>query len=254
MSIPVLMYHAVENAQHPSVYQSPEDRIYAVTEAQFKQQMQYLRDHGFTPLLLHEVAHSRAAKKIVISFDDGHASDVAVALPILQEFGFRAEFYVTTDWIDTSGFVSEKDITTLISAGMIVGSHGQSHRFFDEMSEQEALNELQCSLERLQSIGGFPIDRFSAPGGREHPRQQAFGEQLGVSYLLGSRVDLWNGGCASAIPRVAVQQDTTLEVFARICEGDEHFFRRARLRYSLLLAAKRLLGNKRYQQFRAKFF
>lgn len=96
--VPVLAYHDL-------VRESKGDD-YAVTEALFRQQMQYLRDQGYQPISLATYAKaaqaggSLPAKPVMLTFDDGLASFRDIALPILKQFGYPAVLSVTTGWLD----------------------------------------------------------------------------------------------------------------------------------------------------------
>ena len=93
MSVPVLMYHAIGSASAGS--QQYDDRDFVVSEANFRAQLNYLSNEGFSAIRLDDLTSLEARQKrsVIISFDDGHASDVSTALPLLQEHGFHAEFF-----------------------------------------------------------------------------------------------------------------------------------------------------------------
>ncbi len=72
--------------------------------ALFRAQMQLLRRH-FNPLPLSEaVARLRAgtlpARAACVTFDDGYADNYTVALPILQETGVPATFFIATGYLN----------------------------------------------------------------------------------------------------------------------------------------------------------
>lgn len=65
---------------------------------------------------------------VALSFDDGNASDVAVALPELVDRGLTATFFPVAARLDTPGNLASSDVAALAEAGMDVGSHGMLHR------------------------------------------------------------------------------------------------------------------------------
>lgn len=90
--IPVLMYHGVE--------EEPGKDVWTVSTAEFRAQMQSLRDRGYTSILPEDIGRLRRGwgflprKPVVITFDDGFQNNHTVAEPILREFGMKAICYL----------------------------------------------------------------------------------------------------------------------------------------------------------------
>lgn len=89
--LPVLMYHHFDTT-------SDLDTI--VTEERFREQMAALKKAGYTTVTLQQVLDyvdngTRLPKKsVLITMDDGYDSNVTIAAPILEEFGFCATVFV----------------------------------------------------------------------------------------------------------------------------------------------------------------
>jgi peptidoglycan/xylan/chitin deacetylase (PgdA/CDA1 family) len=67
----------------------------AVTPENFRAQMRYLKDN--VPLVRFEEDWTKASKPAVaVTFDDGYADNALEALPILEEVGVPATFFVST--------------------------------------------------------------------------------------------------------------------------------------------------------------
>lgn len=89
----VLLYHRVT-----SLRSDPE--MLAVAPDNFRAQMRYLKDT--VPLVRFEEDWAKLSKPAVcITFDDGYADNVLEALPILEEAGVPATFFVSTGTIGT---------------------------------------------------------------------------------------------------------------------------------------------------------
>ncbi|PKO55844.1 MAG: carbohydrate esterase family protein, partial [Betaproteobacteria bacterium HGW-Betaproteobacteria-21] len=93
----VLIYHRVLPTPDPVRAGDPDAKS-------FRWQMQLLARH-FNVLPLHEAAaRLRAgalpARAACITFDDGYADNYTIALPILQELGLHATFFVATAYLD----------------------------------------------------------------------------------------------------------------------------------------------------------
>jgi peptidoglycan/xylan/chitin deacetylase (PgdA/CDA1 family) len=65
---------------------------------------------------------------VIITFDDGNASDLEIALPRLQERGLRGRFYVPAGLLGEPGRLDDSGVRELHRAGMFIGSHGWAHR------------------------------------------------------------------------------------------------------------------------------
>jgi len=128
-SIPVLMYHALEDKAHPAGAKDAGEQRYVLQVSQFREQMEHLHQEGYKTFLLDELQAlvDWPVKSVVLTFDDGHESNFTLALPILQEYRFKAEFFITTGWIGTQYFMTEEQIRGLYRAGMGIGSHGVTH-------------------------------------------------------------------------------------------------------------------------------
>ena len=114
-----------------------------------------------------------------ISFDDSNKDCLRNGLPILAEKKISATFFLTVEriaappftassgrgWRWINEFLDWQDCRKLADAGMILGSHGYGHRSFAELSEAEALGELQRSREKIQAETRCPCDHFSCPWG-----------------------------------------------------------------------------------------
>ncbi|MFK7731001.1 MAG: polysaccharide deacetylase family protein [Pseudomonadales bacterium] len=253
MSIPVLMYHAIGSGS--SSTQQYDDADFVVSENNFKAQLSYLKDNGFSSCRLDDVPSLLLAtnRKVIISFDDGHASDVSIALPLLQEYGFSAEFFFTSNWIGQEGYVDEEGIRALHSAGMGIGSHGVTHQFFNDFSFSAAEDELVRSTESLSNIISAPVDRFSAPGGRLPDELEKLMALCGIKYVCTSEIDTCNSNnFPLEVPRIAIRNDTSIELFEKIVNADAAYYRRHQVRKSALVLLRTVLGNQRYMNMREK--
>jgi peptidoglycan/xylan/chitin deacetylase (PgdA/CDA1 family) len=247
------MYHALEDAGYPAGAGCPGEELYVIRAERFREQMSYLKREGFTTLLLEEVLalDHWPERSVLLTFDDGHRSNFTLALPILREFGFRADFFITTGWLGTPNFLLPSEVRALAEAGMGLGTHGVHHRFFDDLSEAELEDELGRCRRELAEVLGRPVVTCSAPGGRVCRSLAKIARRTGYAAVATSRpTQLRRGGGAFAVPRFAVTRDTDLGSFARIVSGDRRYLRALTLRAFLLAAGKALLGNRRYVMMR----
>jgi len=166
-------------------------------------------------------------------------------LPILQQYGFKAHFFITTGWIGTPYFLTPEQIKALHEAGMGIGSHGVTHRFLSDLPDNEAVSELTESRERLSAIVGSSVTSFSAPGGRITQSVIDVAQRCGCLTICNSEPDLSRKGM-QFIPRIALTGNCSMQTFTRIADADIAYFRKQRIKNTLLSAAKKTLGNERY--------
>ena len=110
--VPILMYHHVGN-WGPA---RPDWAPWVVLPEDFRAQMDWLVQHGYRSISFRELIECSSrgvapvGKPVIISFDDGWASQCAVARDELMPRGLRATFFVYTAAVgpvpNGSGYVS----------------------------------------------------------------------------------------------------------------------------------------------------
>ncbi len=99
VTLPIAMYHHILKEQ---------SRLnkYTISPDEFRQDMEYLKKNGYTPITMTElIAWSKGEgilpeKPAMITFDDGYESFHEYAYPILQEYGFKAVISVVGKYTD----------------------------------------------------------------------------------------------------------------------------------------------------------
>jgi peptidoglycan/xylan/chitin deacetylase (PgdA/CDA1 family) len=145
-----------------------------------------------------------------LSFDDGNASDVAIALPALQERGLVAEFYALAGRIDHPGSLSTDDLRVLVGAGMEIGTHGWQHVPWTRLDDAAVRLELVDSRLRLEEAAGSPVTRAALPLGRYDRRALRRLRRAGYRSVSTSDRGLARAG-AWLRPRFSVHSDDTPE-------------------------------------------
>ena len=149
--VPVLMYHRIARAPADAIWPS-----LFVNPTKFAAQMAVLDDAGWETITAAQLAAAVAAgdtiprKTFVITFDDGTVDGYENALPILQEHGFVATFYVITHKVGREKYFSVEQVQALALAGMEIGNHTSLHVFdpLANRSETDALvRDAQAAIE-----------------------------------------------------------------------------------------------------------
>lgn len=248
--IPVLMYHALEDSDHPSGIHDEGERVYVLQRDVFEVQMSLLQQEGFGTCLLGD-GMSSPSQRVMLTFDDGRESDFTLTLPILQRFGFKAYFFITAGEIGQQGFLSRSQVRALAGAGMVVGSHGMTHAYFEDIGNQAVRAEMSQSKAVLEDIIGNPVDYLSVPGGRIRPDQCGIAAELGYRNVFTSELGYFDAEKPGfSIPRIAVKRGHTLQEFQSMVRLSPAYMLKARLKKSVLDTGKKLMGNRSYDRLR----
>lgn len=258
----VLMYHSLYTGNDTSNIDD-EDLPYAVSKDSFTRQLDLIAQKPSG------IYNNSTLDKVVITFDDGHESNLHMAVPLLLERGLSAYFFITSGFVDSRpGFMSSPEVLELSNtAGMIVGSHGVTHRFFNDMTPDEALNELKESKALLETLTNHPCESMSFPGGRYNKSvlnqmksagyTQWFGSDVGmvdVSKQLENAVPKGDGYHKNLVPmsgskplnRVAIRRTTDINEFERMISPDPAYYRSQIRRSQAKKIIQRTLGNRLY--------
>ncbi len=249
----VLMYHAISDHTTPCDEVGSDDPVYTVKPDCFREQLQYLAERTVKVQSLdrHVATGHFDRSHICMTFDDGNRTDYLTVLPLLQRHSFSATFYVTTQWIGQPGFVTAEDLKHLHAAGMELGSHGHTHRYFDEMSTDELTNELTESTAILSKIVNTRIRTLGAPGGRLHPQLCTIARRVGIETISTSQFGLLSSESVRlSIPRVPVLRTTLIDEFQNMVNGNSRYYQKKKTRHAILRTTKKILGNARYERFR----
>lgn len=102
---------------------------------------------------------------VFITFDDGNASDVTIALPALAKRGMTASFFVCAGRIGIRGYLDVAAIRDLLSAGMRIGNHGMHHRDWRKLNDAALDAEVIGAKKMLEDVCGTVINEVSIPFG-----------------------------------------------------------------------------------------
>ena len=268
--LPILNYHILYDEQSPASIRKDEI-IYANEVREFQRQIKYLHDNSYQGILVDNYINYKSERKdvgspttrkrkdlledlVIITFDDGHISNYTHALPILQEYGFPAIFFVAVKNVGSSNWVNWRQLREMADNGMSIQSHTMTHPFLSDLSPQEIRWELQESKSILEQQLGRAVDYLSFPGGRYSSTVKNIAMEVGYQAVCTSVIgynDL-NSDLYS-LKRWAIRRDTKLSTFSSIVRMKHSVAAYYKTRYFLLDGLKKMLGNQRYVTIREKF-
>jgi peptidoglycan/xylan/chitin deacetylase (PgdA/CDA1 family) len=193
----------------------------------------------------------RARPKLILTFDDGDASNHERALPFLLEKGLTATFFVTVGRIGTIGSLSWPQIVDLHRAGMEIGSHTMTHRPPLLLNDTELRYELTESKARLEDRLAARVLSISSPTGFFNRRMSDFAREAGYAAVCGGRMAPVRPTDSSYnLPRIAIKRSLTAAEFNQILRLSRPLLARLRGEQMARNGLKRLLGPQAYLRFR----
>lgn len=123
----------------------------------------------------------------ILTFDDGNSSDFTHVYPLLQNYGFKAIFFIITDCIGKDDFLSRDNISEMSSNGMIFGSHSHTHIPLTKLSLRQLKYELSKSKAILEDLLHKEIDILSYPFGDFNVFVQNVALDCGYKYIFTSQ-------------------------------------------------------------------
>jgi peptidoglycan/xylan/chitin deacetylase (PgdA/CDA1 family) len=165
-----LEYHdlIVDDAPDASGFPGASAASYKLSDDEFVRHLHALSPRGGVGGEIRTVLqakHATSRPPVVLTFDDGGASAMRIA-DHLDQFGWCGHFFIASDCLGRSGFLSEKQARDLHTRGHVVGSHSRTHPLRMAACPTEMIaEEWRVSVDRLASALGAPAPVASVPGG-----------------------------------------------------------------------------------------
>ena len=245
-----LMYHEIERPGRSLCSDDAGYVRYVVHEKSFDLQLGSLRSTGMRGASVGAAAGDKNHEPhVVLTFDDGCESDLVIAAPLLAAHGCTATFYVTTGFLGRRGFLTPGQLRELADLGFEIGCHAATHRYLIDLPSSEFEREIGGAKKTLEDITGRSVEHFSCPGGRWDDRVLRAVSTAGFLSMATSDIGV-NGPRTYRLDRLAVMRTTSVAEFDDLCAGRGLLL--PKLKTSALQAAKRVLGNARYERIRAR--
>lgn len=228
----------VKSLRHagPGLYTLCYHRVPAARQARFDAQLAFFRRFG------RFVSADEAAEAVrrgwrgpdrafLVSFDDGYADSVDVALPVLRAHGVPAIQFLVSDWLDAppdstsrcEAYMTRQDAADWTASGMSLGSHSASHPRYSTLDEAEARSEFERSRDAIGRLTGGPVRHFACPWGvadadYKPDRDPGLAKDCGYETFYTTRRGRAVGPAdLLAMPRHVVEPDWALhEIHARV--------------------------------------
>ena len=201
--VPILMYHAIRTAPaddtHPHLWVRPR---------KFAEHLRALRRAGYTAVTLQRVwdawrGRARLPRRpVVVSFDDGYASHVRIALPVLRRAGWAGVLNLKLSHLDDLG--GDDAVRRLIEAGWEIDAHTRTHPDLTVLPDARLEDEVAGVRAELRERFGVAANFFCYPAGRYDARVVAAVRRAGFLAATTTRSRFATPAARYALARVQV--------------------------------------------------
>lgn len=159
--IPVFMYHCVAEEPRdgdPNLYVRPE---------QLEEELNYLKDNGYTTLFSEEYKKAyETYKPVILTFDDGYEDNYELLFPLLKKYNMKATIFVVSAYVGKKDYLNEKQIKEMVDSGLVsIQSHTANHVDLSREDTDSIDIEYRESCAALAKITGKNVTTISYPGG-----------------------------------------------------------------------------------------
>ena len=218
--VPVLLYHAISDFMR-------EGDDYTVSPSLFAVQMEWLYNNGFHVIPLRDIANPPVEKRVaVITFDDGHASFIDYAFPLLREYGFHATINVIGEFVGNNKhgggqpMLSWDEYRYLLGSGFVdIGCHSHAlhnleHKGALGVSGEELRQDLRTFRETMFAQTGARTDILAWPFGFHDENTTDIAREEGFRYIQTTRNNFFRTpGNLLEIPRKNINDKYDIAVF-----------------------------------------
>jgi peptidoglycan/xylan/chitin deacetylase (PgdA/CDA1 family) len=165
------MYHLIApappHAAYPELFVRPLD---------FDAQMNWLAEHGFHAVTLHQVydywllGAPLPPKPVVLTFDDGSLGQHTHALPVLRRLHWPAVLNLKVNALKSKYTLPPWRVREMLAAGWELDSHTIAHSNLTQDDDTELWQEVHDSRVELQRMFHVPVEFFCYPAGHYDAR------------------------------------------------------------------------------------
>ncbi|GAA3961260.1 polysaccharide deacetylase family protein [Hymenobacter antarcticus] len=175
--VPILCYHQIRDWTGRD---SKNAKDYITPIATFKAHIKMLADSGYhtiSPDQLYAYMTTGAklpSKPVMLTFDDTDLDQFTVARPTLDQYGYKAMYFVMTVSLGRPRYMTKAMVKQLSDEGNIIGSHTWDHHNVKKYQGKDWETQIDKPTKTLEEITGKKITYFAYPFGLWNP--QAFPE------------------------------------------------------------------------------
>lgn len=221
--VPIVYYHYIR------INPVANDRVgfsLSTPPAMFRAQMQYLANHGFHVISLHQAVlaiknhNGLPSHPVVLTFDDGYADFFTTTVPILQSHGFTATDFVISGRMGWGGYMTPSQVLAADAMGFTIGAHTVDHVALAAQSPTRAAWEIRQSKLTLEGLLGHPVLDFAYPYGSFNAYDEAQAKSDGFETAASTMYGSWHSaGQLFFLSRQRIGGGLPLTYFANVVGG-----------------------------------
>jgi peptidoglycan/xylan/chitin deacetylase (PgdA/CDA1 family) len=220
--VPILTYHVLRAA--PPAARFPASATLWVPRARFDAQLEALARAGYHGVTLSQAwaawhgGRALPDKPVVVSFDDGYATQYTVAGPELRKLGWPGVLNLWTGRLTARGGLTVPQVRTLLRQGWELASHSLTHPDLTKVGAARLAREVSGSRSALRRLFSVGVRFFCYPYGRTDAAASAAVRRAGYTAattahhgIAGPRTNRF------ALPRIGVgPADTPARLLRRL--------------------------------------
>lgn len=174
VKIPILLYHDFVTTVPDS---DPDNFNYINTPQSYEENIKVLLENGYTFISFQELNDanngkiSLPEKPILVTFDDGYASNYEYIFSILKKYNVKVSIFVVTDKIgkevDGKKYLSWEQCKEMQDSGLVeIFSHSKRHVFYDKLPVRQIRDDVIESYKIIEEkLGSKNLKVFAYPYG-----------------------------------------------------------------------------------------
>ncbi|MBE6904517.1 MAG: hypothetical protein E7480_07930 [Ruminococcaceae bacterium] len=226
--LPILLFHHLVKDEYA---QQVSGNSIIHTESQFEAQIKILYDNGYKAVS-HEDAiaflkgeKTLRRKSVLITFDDGYKSNIAIAAPILRKYGYKAILFSMTRFYDVPDmeynpdpnawqYINKTDIEKNTDVFFFACHGHDKHIDYTTSNKQEVIDDITICKEKLNGC-----EYIAYPIGKHNEAVRSFLRELGFKYGFSTYENHAKPGIdLMRIPRYTIFSHTTPEKLLSVVE------------------------------------
>ena len=244
MAMLILNYHGMTDAGGGNA------NLHCLPFLHFREQIHHLKQQGYPVIPWYEMTKPVGGRlRIGFTFDDGRKSDLHSAA-LLHSLGYSALFFIPTNFIGISDFVTRGDVAELQRLGMGIGSHSHYHVQLAPLSAKRVADELSTSKRLLEDITQSSVTHISFPGGSYDEKILELAIKAGYRHFFTSDwgINTHHQFSKQVFRRTSLLNTVDIEQFNSLIQLRNYYVRQLGFQSKELI--KRHLGEDRYFKLR----
>lgn len=166
--VPILCYHQIRDW---TARDSKGAKDYITPIATFKAHIKMLADSGYhtiSPDQLYAYMTTGAklpSKPVMLTFDDTDLDQFTIARPTLEQYGYKAMYFVMTVSLGRPHYMTKAMVKQLSDEGNVIGSHTWDHHNVKKYQGKDWETQIDKPTKTLEEITGKKINYFAYPFG-----------------------------------------------------------------------------------------